>query len=204
MNPISKSSPAMDPNFYWDMLMLGNRQGLEGLYKQFIKILFNYGLALVKDEDFIQDCIQEVFIDLWRYHQSLGKAENVKAYLFRALSHKIYRESQHKSRRKTEPWNDGLANTYVVESIESELIGIQREKSLQTKLAKELDKLPVRQKQVIHLLFFEQIAYEEVSKLMGINLRSVYTLAWKAIANLKKHVVSVLCVVGLSVLFQFY
>jgi len=62
----------------------------------------------------------------------------------------------------------------------------------------------VRQKQVIHLLFFEQIAYEEVSKLMGINLRSVYTLAWKAIANLKKHIVSVSCVVGLSVLLQIY
>ena len=200
MNHLSKNSPAMDPNFYWELLMQGNRQGLEGLYKSFIKTLFNYGLALVKDEAFIQDCIQEVFIDLWKYHQSLGKAENVKAYLFRALSHKIYRESKHKSITKTESWDDGLANTFEVDSIESEMISIQREKSLQIKLAKGLDKLPIRQKQVIHLLFFEQISYTEVS--MGINLRSVYTLAWKAIASLKKHIVSGILI--FATIFQFY
>ncbi|WP_339924423.1 sigma-70 family RNA polymerase sigma factor [uncultured Cyclobacterium sp.] len=202
MNPISKNSPGLEPNFYWDLLMQGDRQGLAGLYKEFIKTLFNYGLGLVKDEDFIQDCIQEVFIDLWKYHKSLGKAENVKAYLVRALSHKIYRESKHKSIAKTEPWQDGLANTMVVESIESEMIGIQREKNLQFKLAKGLDKLPMRQKQVIHLLFFEQISYEEISKMMGINLRSVYTLAWKAIANLKKYLVSGVLI--FAVVLQFY
>jgi RNA polymerase sigma factor (sigma-70 family) len=79
---------------------------------------------------------------------------------------------------------------FSVESIEDERIGIQREQDLQVKLAGSLEKLPIRQKQVIQLLFFEQFSYEEVSKMMGINLRSVYTLAWKAISSLKRHLIS--------------
>ena len=189
MNPLSNHNPSLDSNYYWDLLMQGHRKGLEGLYKQFVSTLFNYGLALTNDESFVQDCIQEVFIDLWKYHQSLGKAENVKAYLIRALSHKIYKENRNKIKNNSVRWEDGLDNCFSIESIESEFISVHREQRLQCKLAEGLDKLPTRQKEVINLLFFEKISYQEVSKLMGINLRSVYTLAWKAITNLKKYIV---------------
>jgi RNA polymerase sigma factor (sigma-70 family) len=189
MNPLSSHNPSLDSNYYWDLLMQGHRKGLEGLYKQFVSTLFNYGLALTNDESFVQDCIQEVFIDLWKYHQSLGKAENVKAYLIRALSHKIYKENRNKIKNNSVRWEDGLDNCFSIESIESEFISVHREQRLQCKLAEGLDKLPTRQKEVINLLFFEKISYQEVSKLMGINLRSVYTLAWKAITNLKKYIV---------------
>jgi DNA-directed RNA polymerase specialized sigma24 family protein len=49
-----------------------------------------------------------------------------------------------------------------------------------------MDKLPIRQKDVITCLFFEKFTYEDTSKVMELNLRSVYTLAWKAISSLKK------------------
>jgi RNA polymerase sigma factor (sigma-70 family) len=187
-SPISQ----VDCNALWQQLREGERTGLEGLYRLFAHELFKYGLALVNDTDFVQDCIQEVFIDLWKYHQNLQKADNVKVYLFRSLSHKIYRESKKRSIWKWEELGEDCPHQLSVESKEGELIGLQQEKSLQIKLAAGLEKLPLRQKQAIQLLYFEQFSYEEVSKMMGINLRSVYTLAWKAIGSLKKHVVSLL------------
>lgn len=187
-NPIS----CIDRDALWQLLREGERKGLEGLYRLYSKELFKYGLALVNDEDFVQDCIQEVFIDLWKYHLNLQKAENVKVYLFKSLSHKIYRESKKRSKWKWEELGEDSFGDLSVESKEGELISVQREKSLQIKLARGLEKLPIRQKQAIQLLYFEQFSYEEVSKMMGINLRSVYTLAWKAIASLKKYVVSLL------------
>lgn len=177
---------------FWLLLRKGDRKGLEGIYRLFSHELFKYGLALVNDEAFIQDCIQEVFIDLWKYHQNLQKADNVKVYLFRSLSHKIYRESKKRSKWKWEELGEDGPHPLSVESKEGELIGMQQERSLQIKLAAGLEKLPLRQKQAIQLLYFEQFSYEEVSKMMGINLRSVYTLAWKAIGSLKKYVVSML------------
>lgn len=187
-NPIS----CIDRDALWQLLREGERKGLEGLYRLYSKELFKYGLALVNDEDFVQDCIQEVFIDLWKYHLNLQKAENVKVYLFKSLSHKIYRESKKRSKWKWEELGEDSFGDLSVESKEGELISVQQEKNLQIKLARGLEKLPIRQKQAIQLLYFEQFSYEEVSKMMGINLRSVYTLAWKAIASLKKHVVSLM------------
>ncbi|MFO7826229.1 MAG: sigma-70 family RNA polymerase sigma factor [Cyclobacterium sp.] len=187
-NPISFS----DRNELWLSLRNGEREGLEGLYRLFAYELFKYGLALVNDADFVQDCIQEVFIDLWKYHQNLPKADHVKVYLFRSLSNKIYRESKKRSKWKWEELGEDGPHLLSLESKEGELIGVQQEKSLQIKLAAGLEKLPLRQKQAIQLLYFEQFSYEEVSKMMGINLRSVYTLAWKAISSLKKYVVSML------------
>ncbi|SHN32579.1 RNA polymerase sigma factor, sigma-70 family [Cyclobacterium lianum] len=177
---------------FWLLLRKGDRKGLEGIYRLFSHELFKYGLALVNDEAFIQDCIQEVFIDLWKYHPSLQRADNVKVYLFKSLSHKIYRESKKNAKWKMETLDEMATISYSIESMESSLIGIQREQVNQQKLASGIDKLPLRQRQVIQLLFFERFSYEEVSKMMGINLRSVYTLAWKAIGSLKKHVVSLL------------
>lgn len=85
---------------------------------------------------------------------------------------------------------------FFVESVETNLIGVQREESLKCQLSVALEKLPTRQKEVIQYVFFERFSYEEISKIMGINLRSVYTLAWKAIGALKKHIVSAFFVLG--------
>ncbi|MEB2782837.1 sigma-70 family RNA polymerase sigma factor [Algoriphagus sp. C2-6-M1] len=186
MNSPASSIAIEELDSLWLMLRDGDRNGLEGLYRYFSKQLFRYGLSIVPDQDFVQDCIQDVFIDLWKYHKNLQKADNVKIYLFKSLSHKIFRENKKEGKWKKEEITDKLEVCFFTESIESDLIGIQRDVYLQKKLAFALNDLPDRQKEVIQYLFFENFSYEEVSKMMGINLRSVYTLAWKAISNLKK------------------
>jgi len=50
------------------MLRNGERIGLKGLCRQLAPELFKYGLSMVRDKDFIQDCGLDVFIDLWKYH----------------------------------------------------------------------------------------------------------------------------------------
>src|SRR5690554_5994549 len=100
----NKASEIELENVYnlWRRLKEGDRNGLEGLYRHFAKALFQYGLSMVPDHDFIQDCIQEVFIDIWKYHKNLQQAENVKLYFFRSLAHKIYRENKRKKNLKEE------------------------------------------------------------------------------------------------------
>jgi len=189
---IQASQPELENvDALWDLLKEGDRAGLEGIYRYFSRSLFQYGLAIVADQDFVQDCIQEVFLDLWKYHRNLQKAENVKLYLFRSLSHKITRESSKESRWKKKQSIASIESCYFAESKESELIHFQKDEWLQKKLAKALKELPLRQKEVIQYLFFESFSYEETARLMGINLRSVYTLAWKAIGSLKKSVLSI-------------
>lgn len=181
-----------DLDSLWLMLRNGEKEGLEGLYRYFAQTLFRYGLSIVHDQDFVQDCIQEVFIDLWKYHQNLPKADNVKVYLFKSLSHKIFRENRKASKWKKEEITNKEEAKWTIQSAEEGIIGAQQEEQLQKKLAVAMERLPDRQKEVISYLFFENFSYEETAKIMGINLRSTYTLAWKAISSLKKVIVSLI------------
>lgn len=191
LTQIPNNSFSSDPDECWILLKSGDKLGLEGLYKIFVRDLFQFGLSMVSDEDFVQDCIQEVFIDLWRYHKTLQTAYNVKVYLFKTLSRKISKENYKAKRWKAVEVKDCNLTQYTIKTIESEIIDDQTDRDLKQKLAKAMDNLPLRQKEVILYLFFENFSYEEVSKMMGINLRSVYTLAWKAISTLKKTVISI-------------
>jgi RNA polymerase sigma factor (sigma-70 family) len=170
----------------WSELIAGDRSALEFIYKTYISQLFRYGCAMLDDKDEVKDHIQEVFIDIWKYHSSLRPTDNVKIYLFRCLSNKIYNASKDNRKRKMINEDHAMELDMAFESAESYLINHSREEHIQKKLAKELARLPMRQKEVINYLFFEDFNYEQTSHLMNINLKSVYTLAWKAISSLKK------------------
>lgn len=185
----------VNPNKYqlsdsllWDQLKNGEKAGLEGIYLKFSPELFRYGMAIKSNRSFIKDCIQELFIDLWKYKNSLGETDNVKLYLFRSLSNKIFKEVSKEKKRCKEDEVFSHEYIFLEGSVEDSLISIQGNEKIQLKLRIALEGLPTRQRQVIQHLFFESHAYEETSKIMGINIESIYTLAWKAIRSLKKSI----------------
>lgn len=188
LQEIQLNKSHLSDSILWDQLKNGEKSGLEGIYVKFSPDLFSYGMAIKCNRSFVKDCIQELFIDLWKYKNSLKDTDNVKLYLFRSLSNKIFKEVSREKKRCEE---DGVfSNEYIFleGSAEDRLILIQGNEKIQLKLRKALDVLPARQRQVIQHLFFENHAYEETSKIMGINIESIYTLAWKAIRSLKKSI----------------
>jgi RNA polymerase sigma factor (sigma-70 family) len=173
---------------FWASLRNGEKDGLEGIYFLCYRKLYQMGMGVVKDDEFVSDCLQEVFIDLWKYQNTLPKVDYVHLYLYRALSHKLFKEIKKRHQSKNIPFNENMEWYASSESVEKQLIDRQQHEILSRQLAVALGRLPMRQKEVILYLFFEEISYEQASKIMGINLRSVYTLAWKAINSLRKHV----------------
>jgi RNA polymerase sigma factor (sigma-70 family) len=171
----------------WELLRSGEMKGLELLFRIYFSDLHRFGLALVSDEDFISDIIQEVFLDLWKYQKSLPKVENIRYYLFKTLSNKIKREQKKQKAIKRSEWKDAEGKLYSP-SFEESWIGFQQDEELRIKLAKGIESLPLRQKEIVQYLFFEKLSYEDCARILEINLRSVYTLAWKAIKSLRKHV----------------
>lgn len=172
----------------WCQLKQGEKAGLEGIYVKYSPELFKYGMAIKPNRSFIKDCIQELFIDLWKYRTSIRETDNVKLYLFRCLSNKICKEVSKEKRRNEEDKTSSYEHIFLEESVEDSLISMQGNEKTQVKLRKALEELPARQRQVIQHLFFENHSYDVASKIMGINIDSIYTLAWKAICSLKKSI----------------
>lgn len=180
-----------DVFFCWQQLKEGDRRGLEGLYLKFSRELFKYGMAVQADRSLIKDCIQELFIDLWKYRKSLKDTSNVKVYLCKSLSNKIFRELHLEKRRQNQNPLEIYASIYPAENEVMGGISDQQEDDFH-QLQGALENLPQRQKEIIKYVFFDKLSSVEVSEKMGIGIQSVYTLTWKAISNLRKSFLSLL------------
>lgn len=192
INPIDD----LDDALLWKQVKNGDKAGMEGLYIKYSQQLFSLGMSIKNDRSFVKDCIHEVFVTIWGYRTSLRDTNNVKLYLFRCLSNKINKEISKDKRRYSQESLDyheaagmSVADTHLD----------QIDEKKRWALMAAFEKLSARQKEVIQHLFFENLTYEEVSSIMGINVQSVYTLAWKAISNLKKKLTVLLAFV--SILF---
>ncbi|WP_158860589.1 RNA polymerase sigma factor [Lunatibacter salilacus] len=170
----------------WQKIRNNERTGLEAIYKKYISQLFSLGRSIVSDEDFVKDCIQDVFLDLWKYRNSIKTVDNFKLYLFKCLSHKIYRQIESSKMERGLLELEKYDVLYFLESAESDLIRTQIDQERSFKLSNAIDKLPARQREVIRYYFFDSFSYEQIAEVMKINVQSVYTLVWKAISGLKK------------------
>ena len=172
----------------WPDLRSGDKSALEAIYRNFIQDLFHFGMSLHADETLVKDAIQDVFIDLWNYRSKLCRDANIKQYLFKSLSNRINKELGKNARRSSIHWM--VDQEILVDSTEDVFIQNQLDSEISSKMKVALDKLPIRQKEVLQYLYFEKLSYEDTSKLLDINIRSTYTLAWKAINALKKSIVA--------------
>lgn len=177
-----------DINMLWIDLRSGEKYALESIYRHFIQDLFNFGMSLHADETLVKDAIQDVFIDIWNYRSKLCTEANVRQYLFKALSNRIQKELGKNAKRSAVHWMTD--REFLSDSAEEILIQNQQQSETSTKMKVAMDNLPVRQKEVLQYLYFEKLSYEETSKLLDINIRSTYTLAWKAINALKKAILA--------------
>jgi RNA polymerase sigma factor (sigma-70 family) len=182
----------------WEQLRQGNDRALEYFYRTYAKRLFNFGVKLYGNTEFVQDCLHELFVDLWNRHPQLSSLSSVKTYLFKALKYKLHRQYGKEKYWINKVEFQEIHNTEVEFSLESHMISDQTNKEDKIKILKALEKLPARQRQVLHLLFDDGFSYEETSEIMGINVRSVYALAWKGISSLKKYIRDFLLIVGFS------
>jgi len=184
----------------WKLFTQGNRNAYRILYTRYLNELYSYGYKVIPNKETVSDQIQEVFIDLWKYKENLSHVRNFKHYLFRSLRNKIVKSAS-KNKLYLQEVEREFQEILYVQAFESEWIENQTNTGNKKKLEKALRALSSRQKEVISLLFYQDLSYEEVSNIMGINVRSVYTLAWKALASLRKHL-DKLIVIVLSV-FHF-
>lgn len=175
-----------DPHELWNALKGGDETAFKEIYELYIDDLYRFGKSICQDEALLADAIQDVFFDLWQYRASLSNPEQCKYYLLRSFSNRIKRDLGKQKRVKE------IEDLYALDvggfgkNIEDMLIDEQFSIEKKQVLRKAFQMLSLRQREVLHLLFFDGMSYSEVSEHLEINLKSTYTLAWKALKKLRK------------------
>ena len=167
----------------WSNFKAGNHDAYTIIIQRYFKPMFIYAIRLSKDQDFVKDCIQDVFYNLWKRRENISHAESVKSYLFTAIRFRIYREQK--------KWNnfDELNDDYAFDaeiSIEVKLIEDQNTVELKRKLETVLRNMPPRQKEILYLRFYENMDHGRIAQIMGLNQQVVYNLLHKSLLRLRK------------------
>jgi RNA polymerase sigma factor (sigma-70 family) len=171
--------------------VLGNEQALGSLMRIHYRSLLNYGQKFIRDEEFLKDCIQELFIEIWNRKLTLSSPDNVKAYLFSSLRRKIYREG-HKLQLFNHPESaDAEDGVHVEFSPEWWLIEEESLAERTRKMGDLLNLLPKRQREVIYLKYYQELSREEIAQVMAISPQTVSNLIQLAFVNLRNRIKTV-------------
>lgn len=177
----------MSDKLLWNQLKAGKREAFETIYRQNFAHLYNYGRKLTRDDLLIEDCIQDLFIELWERRDGLSETDSIKPYLIVSVRRKII--SAIAKLKKTVSDKEPTDESFEAElSVDSFLIEGETKQENQQKLQNALQELSHRQREVIYLKYQQNMDYKDIAETMNINYQSVRNLVSKAINQLSKHI----------------
>lgn len=173
----------------WDDFRNGNEEAYKYIYMTYSSVLYNYGYKFCYNHNITTDAIQETFIYIFLKRSSLGMTSNIKFYLLKSLRREIVRKiNQEKkvsiSREISEV--EFLLTPSVEDKIVNQEFNLERERHM--KLA--ISDLPKRQHEAIYLRFYEELSYEEIAQVMGLEQNSAYKIIYKALDSLQEKLIA--------------
>lgn len=170
----------------WTSFINGDDDALNLLYKQFVDVLYAFGLRFTDDAELVKDGIQDLFVDLYKYRKTLAFDVNVKSYLFTSLKRKICLVLK----KNAAAANHSFEVPFLLScSIEEQIIQEENQSELLLKLNKQLELLPSRQKEALYLRFNAELEYEEIAVIMNVSLETCRTLVYRGVKQLREKMV---------------
>ena len=177
---LMENSLKENDNLFLKGIKKGSKQSFENLFKAYYELLFNYLYRLSSDEFISEDCLQNVFLNIWIKRNSLQIKSSLKNYLLRSCHNEFL---MHLRKKKKE---FDILDTLKWEAISE--IFIEEEHKLEDdliQLEKHIEELPNKCKQAFKLSKIERKKHKEISAIMDISTKTVEAHISKAVRLLK-------------------
>ena len=171
----------------WEAFNQGHEPAFNYIYRNFITCMFNYGCQITHKENIVQDCIQNLFINLRNKRGSLSQVSCIKAYLFKILHRDIiYRLGKEKKLQYLDIEN--IENSFLIEvSCETKIIEVEFKDEMKNKLEEAMNNLTTKQRHALLLLYEEGLSYSQIAEILDFSeVKTARKLIYRAISNLKK------------------
>ncbi|GAB3017120.1 sigma-70 family RNA polymerase sigma factor [Cyclobacterium sediminis] len=175
--------PIIDDARLWQEFKEGSEGAFIKIYNDNFEILLNYGFQFSKNQELIEDCIQDVFIYLRQKRKSLGPTDCIRFYLMKCMKRKLIEDVKTSKKPFLMAHHDGFQITFSHEDI---LIDQQIQQENSEKLNKALSLLPGKQREAIYYFYFQNLNYSQISDLLGFDhVKSARNLVYKGLSALK-------------------
>lgn len=166
-------------NKLWERFVGGDDKAYAQLYNLYIDDLFAYGMHFTTNRESVKDCIQEVFVTLYKNRSRRKEIENLKYYLFTSLKNELFALFKKSVEQYQIETIEPVFNAeYSVEDI---LVEAETNRYNQERIKEVLQSLTPRQQEAIYYRYVEEMSYEHIGKLMQMNYQSVRNLIHRSI-----------------------
>ena len=166
-----------------------NSEYFSQLYQKHSNSLYRFGMGMGLSHDDCLDIINDVFCRLIEKNRVI-ETGNIKYYLFRCF---INRHKDIQKLRKNNISADINDLPSVMEvstdevTVEGDTIEQEERESLHRKVSFLLELLTPRQRKAVYLRYMEEMEYEEIGKLLDMNIESVRRLVFRGLEKMRKH-----------------
>ena len=176
----------IEERLLWEKFLSGDDRAYAYIYEKHVQSLFAFGLQYSLDRELVKDCIQDVFIKIYKNRNNLNSTDNIKLYLFIALKNSLLNIL--KKDQNISQWIDSIDPNNVYErDVENIYIENETDEERQKKVMRMMDILTPRQQKAIHFRFVECMSITEIQELMGMNYQSVQNLIQRALIKIRKN-----------------
>lgn len=174
-----------DDSILWSNIKKGDEKAFSILFKKHYSQLVRYGNSFLPFPEKVQDCVQDVFTDIWIYRHKLNDAVVVKAYLLSCVRKRISRSQERDRVFRLSTSVDSIKFLFDF-SIEHHLIADEITADKVKRLNQLINDLPSRQKEALYLRYNQELTVDQIANMLDINYQSANNLLHRALLCLRK------------------
>lgn len=171
----------------WIRFREGDRSAFSEIYEEFIDVLFAYGSKITTDRELLKDCIQDVFINLYRYNLNLNHPEYLEFYLFRSLRNEIIRKVK-KQRQESALTDEGLFLFDLRFQAEQESFDPETDELKSEALLQLIQSLDAQKRELLFLKFSTGLNNHEIGEMLGLNHETVKKQIYRLLQSLRSQI----------------
>lgn len=153
------------------------------IYNFYVNDLLSYGVSLGFDEDTCRDAVHDVFCKILIDKKKFLNVNNLTSYIFRAVRNYLF-NIRKKNYKISDSFSENIPFSIEITTLES-LINREDSEKLKQTVEDLLNELTPRQREVIYLRYMQEMDYEDIAVLMGINYNSARRLVHRSIEHLR-------------------
>ena len=162
-----------------------NEDAFAALYQRYEKRVFQYLMTVVNDPTLAEEILVEVMLGIWKGLKTFQGQSKVSTWIFGIAHHKAVDAL----RKVTNQQRGGTPLEDIAESAESGHNPFQdaQQNRMATLTNQALTTLSPDHRAIIHMAFYEELSYPEISELLAIPVNTVKTRVYYAKQQLKKN-----------------
>ena len=161
----------------------GDKEAYGAIYELYQKKIYRFSYYMIQNQELAEDITQNTFIKAWRALPSfsLNKNGTIQAYLFKIARNLTIDYQRKKKEASLEVIEDIMPSDENLE----EIVARREEREMVARALKTLDE---EERQIVVLRYFEDMSYEEISKVVGKNEGAIRVRLHRILKKLKEEI----------------